>query len=125
VSIAAGAPKTFSLSHTYLDDNPTGTPADDFTITVTVTDDDTGSATGTRIVTVNNVAPVVTITDPAPGSVVTVGTPVTFTAAFTDAGTLDTHTAKWTFDAVTVAGSVTQGSGGGTVSDGYTFTAPG
>ena len=33
---------TYSASHTYLDDSPTGTTADTYTVTVTVTDDDTG-----------------------------------------------------------------------------------
>ncbi len=33
---------TDPVSHTYVDDNPTGTPSDDYTITVTVTDDDGG-----------------------------------------------------------------------------------
>src|SRR5205814_4318040 len=33
----------FSASHQYLDDNPSGTPQDAYSISVTVTDDDTGS----------------------------------------------------------------------------------
>src|SRR5262249_16456583 len=48
---------SFSASHQYLDDNPTGTSSDDFHVSATVTDDDTGSGTGASTVTVNNVAP--------------------------------------------------------------------
>ncbi|MDP3062880.1 MAG: PKD domain-containing protein, partial [Chloroflexota bacterium] len=56
----SGGSGTFTASHQYLDDNPTGTPSDSYTITVTVTDDDTGAATQSTVVTVGNVAPVVT-----------------------------------------------------------------
>ncbi|MCA9225422.1 MAG: hypothetical protein KDA47_07415, partial [Planctomycetales bacterium] len=52
---------TQTLRHTYLDDNPTNTPQDNYTVTITVTDDDTLSDTQTATVTVNNVAPTVTI----------------------------------------------------------------
>ncbi|MCI0460501.1 MAG: PKD domain-containing protein, partial [Gemmataceae bacterium] len=72
-----------------------------------------------------NVAPTVSLTGPPTGSVYAVGTPVTFTGTFTDAGTPDTHTAQWMFDASSVAGTVTQGSGSGSVSNTYTFTTPG
>jgi autotransporter-associated beta strand protein len=51
---------TFSASHPYLDDNPSGSASDDYPISVTVTDDDTGSASATSHVTVNNVAPTAT-----------------------------------------------------------------
>ena len=36
---------TFSVTHQYLDDNPTGTASDVYTISVTLTDDDTGTET--------------------------------------------------------------------------------
>ena len=38
-ALDAGA-RAFSVSHRYLDDNPTGTPSDAYTIGVTVSDDD-------------------------------------------------------------------------------------
>ena len=41
-----------TFTHTYLDDNPTATPGDDYTITVAVSDDDTGSHSSTHVVTV-------------------------------------------------------------------------
>ena len=40
-SLSLGTDRTFSISHQYLDDNPTGTPSDNYTISVMVTDDDT------------------------------------------------------------------------------------
>ncbi|HEY1381212.1 MAG TPA: hypothetical protein VGF55_30710, partial [Gemmataceae bacterium] len=123
LTLAAGV-TTFSAGHLYPDDSPTGTAFDIYPINVTVSDASAGTSAGTSL-TVNNLAPDVTITGPAPGSVFTVGTPITFTAAFADAGPADTHTAAWTFDAVTTAGSVAEAGGSGTVSGGYTFTAPG
>src|SRR5262249_61186834 len=48
---------SFSASHQYLDDNPTGTSSDDFHVSATVTDDDTGSGTDASTITVYSVAP--------------------------------------------------------------------
>jgi hypothetical protein len=76
-------------------------------------------------VTVNNVAPTVTLTGPPTGSIYAIGTPVTFTGQFTDAGTLDTHTAQWIFDTTAVEGTVSESNGSGSVSATYTFSAPG
>jgi hypothetical protein len=52
--LALAPDKSFSLSHVYADN---GT----FTITVTVTDDDSGVGSDTIVVTVSNVAPIVTM----------------------------------------------------------------
>ena len=50
--------RQFTVTHQYLDDNPSGTPSDNYTISVTATDDDGGvSPTVQRTLTVNNVAP--------------------------------------------------------------------
>jgi uncharacterized repeat protein (TIGR01451 family) len=75
---------SFSETHTYTDDDPTGTPQDDYPVSVTVTDKDGGVGTGSTTATVRNVAPVLsglaatacdeggtttlsgTITDPSP-----------------------------------------------------------
>jgi hypothetical protein len=51
--------KCFTASHQYLDDNATGTPSDSYTISATVTDDDAESGTGSILITVNNVEPVI------------------------------------------------------------------
>lgn len=114
----------FNAIHLYRDDNPTGTGTDLYPIRVTVADAG-GSTSSSANLTVVNAAPEVTITGPASGMVVPVGTPVLFSGAFIDAGTFDTHTAQWTIGGVMIAGSVTQGAGSGTVGDSYTFTAPG
>ena len=52
---AAGT-TSFSETHTYLDDDPTGTVSDVYTVGLTLADDDGGSTTGSTSVTVNNVA---------------------------------------------------------------------
>ena len=85
----------FSATHQYLDDDPTGTRQDDYTINVTVTDDEGASDTETESVTVRNVAPeILSITSTAAGAGETLpGQTVSITATFSDIGTLDTHTA--------------------------------
>jgi len=124
LNLAAGV-TAFSATHTYLDDNPTGSASDVFAVTATVTDPAGGSATASVAITVNNLAPAVTVTGPAPTGVYTVGTPVVLTGSFTDAGAADTHAAQWVVGGVTLAGSVTESGGSGMVADGYTFSAAG
>ncbi|MBX2852319.1 MAG: PKD domain-containing protein [Phycisphaeraceae bacterium] len=85
---------TFEATHTYLDDNPTGTASDLAAIGVTLTDDDAGSDTGNESVVVNNLAPVVA-TVSGPDQAVR-GQTLSYIGSFTDAGTLDTHTEAWT-----------------------------
>ncbi len=69
-----------------------------------------------------NSNPVVTITGPASGSIYAVNTPVNFTGTFTDAGG-GTHTAQWTFDGSSQAGTINESTGA--VSAAHTFTTPG
>ena len=58
---------SFTATHQYLDDNPTGTSSDSYTIGATVTDNQGGSGSNSAGLTVNNVAPVVApIGGPAP-----------------------------------------------------------
>jgi hypothetical protein len=54
--------RSFSSSHVYVDDDPTATPEDPYTITLVVTDDDTGKSTSTVPLTVHNVDPTVAFT---------------------------------------------------------------
>jgi uncharacterized repeat protein (TIGR01451 family) len=97
---------TFSSSHPYLDDDPTATPSDIYTVSVTITEPDSDTANGNTTVTVNNVAPTVSVQ--ASPTAVLVGEQVDFTGIFTDVGALDTHTIVWDFgDGVTTTGSLT------------------
>ena len=89
-SLAAGT-TTFSAAHTYVDDDPTGTPEDPYTIRVTVTDKDSGTTTQTVGVTVKNVAPVVSGLSATP---CLEGGTTTLTGTITDPGTRDTFTVK-------------------------------
>jgi len=116
----------FSASHQYLDDNPTGTAADVYTISVTVTDDDTGADTGSTSVTVNNVAPeVAPIVGPDPGPGVR-GQTLAFSGTFTDVGTQDTHSAVWDWgDGSSSAGIVTEANGSGGVTGSHVYVAAG
>lgn len=100
---AAGT-AVFSQTHQYLDDDPTGTPADTYTINLTLTDDDTGSTADATSLSVNNLAPVV---DAGTNQVTSQGTAVSFAGTFTDTGSLDTHTITWDFgDGNTITGTL-------------------
>jgi Ca2+-binding RTX toxin-like protein len=85
--------RLLSLTHQYLDDNPTGTASDNYTVSLSVTDDDTGTSSTSTSVIVNNVAPLVIIG----GAPLTIpeGSTVSFTTTVTDPGTLDTFTYAW------------------------------
>src|SRR5262249_40037100 len=80
---------SFTASHQYLDDNPTDTSSDVYPISVTVTDDDTGSVADSSAVTVNNVAPANLVLNSA---TINENDIFTLTGSFTDPGTQDTHT---------------------------------
>ncbi|MDZ4781899.1 MAG: LamG-like jellyroll fold domain-containing protein, partial [Planctomycetia bacterium] len=84
---------TFTATHTYLDDDPSGTPADVYTISATVNDDDGGSGAAETEVTVANVAPTVAIT--AIPIVVNIGQPFTLQALADDPGTLEAIAFQW------------------------------
>lgn len=87
------ATRDFTLNHQYLDDNPTATASDDYLISVEVIDDDTGSDSLLLTQTVNNVAPVLSVNDPAPLSDKGAeGEAIDLLIEFTDPGILDKHT---------------------------------
>ncbi len=119
---------TFSFTHQYLDDNPTGSASDVYPIGVTLTDDDTGTATGGTTTTVTNVAPVITNlrnNSPDCGDVME-GQALTLTIPYTDIGTLDTHTAfvNWGdgSPSTTLTGS---GTGSGTITGTHVYATGG
>jgi hypothetical protein len=126
-SVAAGQ-RSFSKVHQYLDDNPTGTPSDQYTITVTVTDDDGDTGNNQAEITVNNVAPVITSheTSADSGTKAEEGEEVTVSGAFTDVGTLDTHTVSLDWgDGTVTAGTVVEAGGNGTFSGGHAYSSGG
>jgi uncharacterized repeat protein (TIGR01451 family) len=118
---------TVTGSHVYADDGV-------YTVTVTVIDDDGGSHADTLTVTVGNVAPVV---DAGTDQIILEDATVTLDpASFTDAGTLDTHTATidWGDGTPLQAGVVTEAPTGppgsttaasGTVSGSHTYVGNG
>ncbi|MCF4969231.1 hypothetical protein CV014_19930 [Nostoc sp. CMAA1605] len=83
--------RTFTASRRYADDNPTATAVDNYTITATVTDDDGASASASTIVTVTNVAPVITSFQRTETKV-NRSNSVSITGGFNDIGLSDTHT---------------------------------
>src|SRR2546430_6032973 len=84
--------RTFAVSKFYPDDNPTGTPADPYTLTVQV-QNSAGlvSSTWTMTVTVRNVPPTVATFGLTPASILE-GESVQASGTFTDPGTKDTFT---------------------------------
>ena len=103
-------------SHTFADDGQ-------FTVALTVTDDDGGVGTDSMDVPVLNVNPKMVLVRLPPGTIPPSGTPITYTATFSDRGTLDTHAAVWTFDGVSAVGTVVESGGSGTVTDPFTLPA--
>ena len=97
--------KTFDLSHVYADNGV-------YTVTVTVTDNDGGVGTDAAQLTVDNVAPLVSIdsvVQPNPHFILPVVHTLTFNGSFSDPGWLDTHNSNWDFDDGTdVAGTLTE-----------------
>jgi hypothetical protein len=119
---------TFSFTHQYLDDNPTNSSSDVYTISVTLTDDDTGTDVGSATTTITNVNPVITglsNTSPECGDAAE-GQSITVSGSFTDIGTQDTHTATidWGDGNVTVA-VIGQGAGFGTLTDSHAYATGG
>src|SRR5262249_32209613 len=88
LTLAAGV-TSFNSTHTYLDDNPTGTSSDNYPVSVTVTDSHGVSGSGSTSVTVNNVAPSHVVLNS--GNINENGT-FTLTGSFADPGIQDAHT---------------------------------
>jgi CSLREA domain-containing protein len=102
----------------------------DYSITVSIRDNAGGGSTTTAsraaIVDAVNVAPVVTIDSPQPGSVYSVGTVVPLVGSLVDPDAGDTHTAFWTINIPGSVPVVVQGGvSGGSVTGSYVFTGAG
>jgi hypothetical protein len=97
-----------------------------YTLTLTVSDGVNPSVIKTATLTVANVAPSVTITAPANGTLFQLADPVPVTASFTDAGTNDTHTCSIDFgDGTVVSGTVVEAAGAGTCTGTHTYSTGG
>jgi len=117
IDLVAGT-TTISLSHRYLDDNPTGSSTDMYSIALGITDDDGGTTSTSKSVRVENAAPVV-VFDPLRDEtgleigvtqpVALVGLELALSGSFTDVGTLDVHTATidWGDAGMDALGAVT------------------
>jgi hypothetical protein len=88
LSLPAGS-SSFSLSHTYADDNPTGTASDTYLIDLTLVDDDSGKDSGSASLVVNNLAPSVEITAPENGALYPANSTINLGASLTDPSSLD------------------------------------
>ncbi|EXI79182.1 MAG: PQQ-dependent catabolism-associated beta-propeller protein [Candidatus Accumulibacter appositus] len=89
VALAAGS-SSFTLKHRYLDDDPSGTPADVRNIAVTLHDDDGDSSAASVDTTVSNAAPEFSGLGTIASRVDESGL-VTLVGEIVDAGILDTH----------------------------------
>ena len=97
------------------------------TVSVTVNDEDGGSGSDSKVVSIANLPPTLTITAPPYGQIYPISAAtVTFRGSFTDPGTGDTHTctASWD-DGTNSAGVVAEANGSGTCTATHTYTAPG
>jgi hypothetical protein len=95
------------------------------TVTARIADKDGGYTEYTATVAVKNVAPTVGAIM-APLDPIRVGVAVSTTAAFTDPGVMDTHTAVWDWgDGTTSAGTVAETNGSGQVGGSHAYTAAG
>jgi hypothetical protein len=127
VELGAGV-TTFSTEHGYLDDDPTGTAQDAFTIVVTVSDKAGTSDTRLATIAVANVAPVLSGVA-GPAGPILLGVAATVRADFTDVGTRDTHTCAFAWNDTPVptesAGAVTKSNGNGSCEASHTYAAAG
>ena len=86
-SVNFPSPTFFALTHVYADDPPAGAPTDDYTISLTVNDHQSGIGNASTSVSVNNVNPIIidSIVTP-PGHVIVPGGTITLFLNYTDPG---------------------------------------
>jgi hypothetical protein len=112
----------FTATHTYLDDNPSGTASDNYTVAVGVTDKDNGSAAASATVVVNNAAPSIGAAS-GPASPLILGEAVTVAAAVSDPGPADTLLCTYAWGDGT--DNTTAAPAGGSCSASHTYAVPG
>jgi uncharacterized repeat protein (TIGR01451 family) len=104
LSLPAGT-SAFSSTHTFLDDNPSGTPWDIISIQIQASDDDGGTTHTQTSVRVENVAPLVAVHG---DQVADVGQVLHFAGSYSDPGLLDSHQIRWDFgDGSIISGTLT------------------
>jgi hypothetical protein len=121
--------RVVSVWHHYPDDDPTGTPFDEYTIIVRIVDNSGGYDSERWGLTVMDLAPSVSIdwiNQPDPFFILPLVHTVQFHAIYSDVGTFDTHVAVWDWGDSTHSGGAVVGSGGsGTVTGAHIWGAPG
>lgn len=118
----------FSETHQYLDDNPTATPQDVYSITLNLSDDDSGTDAAARATLVKNVAPMVTAftSDAVECGDKAEGDTVHVTGSFVDVGTKDTHTATIAWgDGATTTAMIVEAGGAGTIASEHIYASGG
>ncbi len=96
---------TILETHQYLDDNPTSTAQDIYTLTLTLSDDDAGIINTQTAIVVTNLPPVA---DAGSDRTVEAGTAIYFAGFMLDPGAQDTHTIHWDFgDGASAVGTLT------------------
>ncbi|MEX0642871.1 MAG: hypothetical protein WD468_09235 [Pirellulales bacterium] len=122
--------RAIQVAHTYLDDNPSGTPFDLNSITATIRDDDglISPVNIVPVVTVHNVDPVITSFHAGAESddKAREGMPIFATGSFTDIGVLDTHTVRidWGDGSISDA-DVVEANGSGAFSSSHVYVVGG
>lgn len=123
--VDAGATCSFSPANV-VDTQVTCTDDGTYTLTLTADDGVNPSVSSTMELTLSNVAPDVSITAPAEGSLYPLGTAVNVQGGLSDVGKNDTHPCEMTWDdSSTSPGSVTESDGAGTCSASHTLAAAG
>jgi hypothetical protein len=121
--------RSFYVDHRYTDDNPTGTPYDEYVVVVRIRDDDGGYGSARRSVMVDNIAPKVIskgMVQPDPYFILPLVHTVQFYARFTDVGVMDTHTADWFWgDQTSDDGTIVEHHGSGNASASHVWSQPG
>jgi hypothetical protein len=118
----------FSVAHKYLDDGlapGNSTESDSIAISAIVADDDSGSGSSTRLATLNNTSPSLTLNTPAGYFV---NAPANLTGSYTDIGLLDQQSlvVAWgdsTSNSTFLIDSIQDASGAATLSVGDTFNS--